>query len=303
MLPAGLGDMRFSLGVTTSMSLKEGTELARLAEKNGYHRVWVGEDIPRREVFSYLSVLALKTRQIQLGTGITSVMVRNLAVMANSAAGLQWLSKGRFALGLGVGGIPEVTKFVGRKPDRAVARMREATQLLRRALCGEKINHKGEFAYLHGYKPAYRVTLPKIYFGVRGEKLLSLAGEIADGVIFSGPIERLVESMKIVEESAEEAGRDPKDVDRVLWNAFVMIQGPGDLDLARGAAHVMKKSMKDYAGGVSGVEALKQLSVHGTKKEILKKIEEYESLGFQELVVGPPYGRNPRKVIAAFGGG
>lgn len=284
------------MGVTTSMPLKDSVALSRLAEESSYYRVWVGEDIPLRDVFSYLSVLALKTSKIRLATGITSVMVRNFAVLANSAAGIQWLSDGRFALGLGVGGIPDVTQLMGHRPERVVERMGEVTDVLKRVFSGERITYEGEFVSLRGYRPVYRVSTPKIYYGVRGAKLLALAGEMADGVIFSGPIERLVEGMKIVDEAADKAGRDPEEVDRVLWNAFVLTKDKGDIELARRVTAVMMKSMKDYQ-----VKAVKELCIFGNEREIQRKMRKYAHMGFHELVVGPPYGRDPREAVATLG--
>ncbi|HDH28347.1 MAG TPA: LLM class flavin-dependent oxidoreductase, partial [Euryarchaeota archaeon] len=70
--------MRLSLGLVTAMTIRKSIALAKAAEDAGYHRIWVGEDIFHREIFTYLSVLALNTKSIGLGTGITSTYVRNL---------------------------------------------------------------------------------------------------------------------------------------------------------------------------------------------------------------------------------
>jgi len=292
--------MRLSLGVTTSMPIEDGIDLARLAEAGGYHRVWVGEDLQGGDVFSYLSVLTCKTSSIGLGTGITSPWVRNLGVIANSSAGIQALSGGRFILGLGVGGLPELLKVTGSKPRKTVVRMREAVLLLRRIFNGEEVTCRGEFSDLQGYELAFEVPSPKIYFGVRGIRMLKLAGEVADGVIFSGPLKSLARDVKILEEAAEEKGRNPDEIDRVLWNPFVLAEKPADLDLARDVVSVMLGSMPLSTQDLGG-RGIEELCVYGSKREIMKKLPEYEALGFHELVIGPPYGRDPRDVVASFG--
>lgn len=294
--------MRLSLGVTTSMSVKDGTALARLAEAKGYHRVWVGEDLQGRDVFSYLSVLACKTSSIGLGTGITSPWVRSLGVIANSSAGIQALSGDRFVLGMGVGGLPELLKITGAKPRRTVARMREAVLLLRRIFKVEKVTHRGAFSSLRGYELAYEVSSPRIYFGVRGPRMLELAGEIADGVIFSGPLKAIARDVKIMEEAAEEEGRSPGEIDRVLWNPFVLVEKPEDLALARDVVSVMLGSLLPSSHELTEGREIEELCIYGSKREIMKNMHEYEALGLHELVVGPPYGRNPRKAVASFGG-
>ncbi len=226
--------MKISLGLTTSMPIEKSIDYARLAEEVGYYRIWVGEDVLSREVFTYLSVISLKTEKILIATGVTNPYVRNIAVIASNSAGIQELSGNRFTLGLGVGGIPEIEKMTGDRPKNVLEVMRETTILLRKIFEGEKITYEGRLAHLKDYKLSVSgVSPPKIYFGVRGPKMLALAGEIADGVIFSGAKDYLLKAMKKVDESAEKSGRDPEEIDRVLWNPTVEIKEESDLDLAR----------------------------------------------------------------------
>ncbi len=316
--------MKLSLGITTSMPLEKTINYSRLAEKNDYHRIWIGEDILSREVFTYLSIIALKTEKILLATGITSPYVRNIAVIASNAAGIQLLSGNRFALGLGVGGIPEVEKITGKKPEKTVEVMRETARLLRKIFKRERITYEGTLAHLRDYKLGINLEVPpKIYFGVRGRKQLQLAGEIADGIIFSGTRDYLLEAMQIVDEAAEKAGRDKNEIDRVLWNCTVEIADEKDMELAKlvsatiAASHP-ESSLKEYenidrirekfkagkydeAARMVGRELMSQFCIHGTKKEILDTFRQYEAWGFKEFVLGPPFSKNPEKTIAAIG--
>lgn len=117
--------MRFSLGLTTSMPVMQGVELAKLAEAQGYASVFVGEDALSREIFTYLAVIAVKTRDIGLASGILSPYLRSLVQIASATAGLQMITGNRFSLGIGVGGIPEVVRLTGREPRHAVEVLRE----------------------------------------------------------------------------------------------------------------------------------------------------------------------------------
>lgn len=318
-------NMKLSLGVTTSMPLEKSINYARVAEKSNYHRIWIGEDILSREVFTYISIIALKTRRILLATGITSPYVRNIAVIASNAAGIQILSGNRFSLGIGVGGIPEVEKATGKKPEDTVEVMRETALLLRRIFSRERITYEGKLARLKDYKLGIKLELPpKIYFGVRGKKLLSLAGEMADGVIFSGPRDYLSQAMQIVDEGAEKAGRDKSEIDRVLWNCTVEVENEEDMKLARlvsatMAASLPKSPLGEYenieqireqfkagkyeeAAQLVSEELMNQFCIYGTKKEIIYAFKEFEAKGFKEFVVGPPFSKNPEKTIEALGG-
>jgi 5,10-methylenetetrahydromethanopterin reductase len=297
--------MRLSLGVTTSMPLKESLPLVRLAEERGYSRLWVGEDHDGRDIFAYLSVMALQTEKINLGTGITSPWVRNIAVIANSTAGLQALSKGRFILGLGVGGIPEVTDVIGSRPRRVVSGMKEAIISLRRALKGEEFSLNTPFIHIQGYSLAVTVDSPKIYLGVRGSQMLALAGEVADGVILSGPTTYLEEAMKIVDTAAKIRGRDPGEVDRVVWNPFILVEKKEDINLAWSMVKIMLPSMPSMAlkqvKGLRREEVLQKLCIYGRLEEIAEQLSEYSSMGFSEVIVGPPYGRDPEKILQVLG--
>ncbi|MFQ6050917.1 MAG: LLM class flavin-dependent oxidoreductase [Candidatus Hydrothermarchaeota archaeon] len=319
--------MRISLGLTTSMPIEKSIDYARLADECGYYRIWVGEDVLSREIFTYISVIALKTEKILVGTGVTNPYVRNIAVIASNSAGIQELSKNRFTLGLGAGGIPEVEKMTGEKPKRVVEVMREATTLLRRIFNGEKITYDGILAHLKDYKLSISgISPPKIYFGVRGPKMLALAGEIADGVIFSGSKDYLLKAIKRVEESARKAGRDPEDIDFVLWNPVVEIKEEKDLDLARLVTativasqpdsvlremnldtekverirELFKSGNYDKASDMVSRDLLDSICIAGSRDQVIETFEEFHKKGFREFVLGPPYGRNPVETIKSF---
>jgi 5,10-methylenetetrahydromethanopterin reductase len=323
--------MRLSLGVVTSMPISDSVKYAQRAEESGFHRVWVGEDILSREIFTYLTILALRTGTIGIGSGITNPYVRKITTIASSSAGVQHLSGGRFILGLGPGGLPEVEKITGRPPHNVVDVMWEATTVLKRIFNGGAVSHQGVLICLSDYIITHPEIKPlEIYFGVRGPKLLGLAGEVADGVIFSGPLDYLARGIEIVEESARASGRDPKGIGRVLWNAFVM---GSDLKAARPMAATMMASLPkaalDYidikretveevrrlfalsrygdAYSLIHEDMIRELMIAGTRTEIEDRVEKCRRMGFDELVVGPPYGKDPLKVILemgeSFGGG
>jgi 5,10-methylenetetrahydromethanopterin reductase len=326
--------MKLSLGITTSMHPKQAVDCARLAEEAGYHRVWVGEDITSREIFTYLTMIALKTETIEIGCGITNPYTRKITTIASCAAGVQHLSEGRFTLGLGPGGLPEVEKITGRAPHDVVDVMWEATSVLKSIFYGETVSHEGVVICLSDYIMNHPEMRPlDIYFGVRGPKLMALAGEVADGVIFSGPLDYLAHSMKIVDEGAKGKSRDPKGIRKVLWNAFVMGDDKSDMDEARPMAATMiaslpeaalvhtemdretveevrrlfRDSRYDDAYSLVDDDVIREFMIAGSTSEIEDQLEKISKMGFDEVVVGPPFGKDPFEVIKnvgdRFGGG
>lgn len=316
--------MKISLGLTTSMPVRQGMELAGLAEAQGYSRIFVGEDALSREIFTYLAAVAAKTQHIGIASGILSPYLRSLVLIASATAGLQMLTQNRFSLGIGVGGVPEIVKLTGREPDSAVAVLRETAEVLRRVFRGEEVSYEGRKACLRGYRLRIQgVTTPEILFGVRGRKLLTLAGEVSDGVIFSGPSGYLRQAIDVVRKSAEKAGRRFESMRRVVWKGFLL---GGDVKKARQITATIIASSpqevlrmleieevgerirralvkRDYALAASLVpeSAVQEFCFTGSAEEILDAMEELSRQGFDEFIVGPPFGDSAKEVVRRFG--
>lgn len=317
--------MRISLGLTTSMPIEKGRKYAEIADKIGLYRVLVGEDILSREIFTYLTIVALQTKQLKLGTGITSPFVRNIAVIASSSIGLQRMTGNRFDLGIGPGGISEVERFTGQKPVGAVAVLSETTLLLKKIFKGETVRYGGVKAELKGFGLNVKDVLPpKIYFGVRGEKLLSLAGRISDGVIFSGPKDYLLRARRIVTKEAAKAGRKEDEVDKLVWNCFVNVKNKKDVGLARLVVATIASSLpekeverQDSADEIVRIrnafsrgnheeavryvtdDMLANFCFAGSLDDIMEEVGRLERAGFDEFIVGPPFGSEPVETIKA----
>ncbi|MGA9597893.1 MAG: TIGR03557 family F420-dependent LLM class oxidoreductase [Acidimicrobiia bacterium] len=172
-------------------------EHAVLAEQAGFDFLvvsehfhpWVDDTSAAGYAFSTIGAMAQATSRVNIATGVTTPLFRyHPAVVAQAAATLDRLSGGRFHLGVGTGenlnegplGYP----FPG-YAERA-ARMREALQIMRRLLDGEKLDFAGDFyqtdrARLYS-PPIGRVP---IWLAAGGPKSASLAAELADGIITS----------------------------------------------------------------------------------------------------------------------
>ncbi len=195
--------------------------LVRLAEERGYAEAWVCETRLAREAFSVLGAFAAATSRIRLGTGIVNTWTRVAPLMAMSAATLDELAPGRVMLGLGAYWDPLAWKQ-GIERRQPLRQMREYVEVVRRLLALERFSFEGQQVRVrdvqldlsHGTDRSPR-NVP-IYIGATGEKMLELAGEIADGVLLNGltDVEYTRHAVDRVASGALRAGRDPASVDR-----------------------------------------------------------------------------------------
>lgn len=149
------------------------------AEQLGIDEVWIADEGIAREPMSVLAAAARETSTIRLGVGITSPLLRHPGAIAATAATVDELSGGRFALGLGVGGEKSLGPF-GLSTDRPVAVMRDALTTARAVFN----RTPGD-----GYQPDDHAIGPRnvpLWVGTRGPQMVRLAARLADGVFLSG---------------------------------------------------------------------------------------------------------------------
>lgn len=184
-------------------------EHARAADESGFEQMtMIDSQNLSRDVYSMLTVAALNTKRIRLGTGVTNPFTRHPTVTANAIASLNELSGGRAFLGVG-GGLSSVwTMGIKTQPLRDVRAM---VEFIRGYMSGEEAEYKG--AKIHS--EWVRQTVP-IYIGSGGPKSLYQAGQIADGVIATGVHPDVVRwRVGQIRKGAEDAGKDPSAID--IW--------------------------------------------------------------------------------------
>ena len=99
-------------------------------------RRWASTSPSCAEAYSYdaisqLGYLAAKTSTIELGTGVVPIYVRTPTLLAMTAAGLDYVSDGRFRLGIGTSGPQVMEGFHGVAFDAPLGRTREVVDICR----------------------------------------------------------------------------------------------------------------------------------------------------------------------------
>jgi alkanesulfonate monooxygenase SsuD/methylene tetrahydromethanopterin reductase-like flavin-dependent oxidoreductase (luciferase family) len=121
-------------------------DLFQLAEELGYDSGWVAQHhflngsgrLPSS--FAFLAAAAQRTRRIQLGTAIVILPLEDPLRVAEDAAVVDALSRGRLQLGLGTGSDPLTFAAFGKDLGARRERYAEGLRVIRTALNGEAIN-------------------------------------------------------------------------------------------------------------------------------------------------------------------
>ena len=217
-------------------TLPEHIEIVKEAEKLGYTDAWSYE-VDSVDCFSILA-LAAQHSNMRLGTAIANVYTRGPATLAQSAASIAELAPGRFELGIGAGSQIIIETWNGGKFRKPLTRVREMAQVLRPALAGERVIFQGETINVNGFRLSTPPAQPpRIHIAALRENMLKLAGELGDGCIINWlSAEDCKQSIAVVREAAEKAGRDP---DKIEITARLMI----NIDPPSPEAEVMRRRM------------------------------------------------------------
>ncbi len=177
-------DIKPGLGILQNYPPSRLIGLARLAESLGYAQLWYGNEKFYRDMYVGLTLCAVNTSRIRLGTFIADPYTMHPALTAIAIASVDEVSGGRAMLLLGAGGAGAAPLgFPRTKPARTIG---ETIELTRQLLQGEHVTHEGEVVRLRGgqlHFPA-RTDIP-IYVASRGDLVLSMAGAVADGVMIA----------------------------------------------------------------------------------------------------------------------
>ncbi len=122
------------------------TELADY-EKAGLEIVFVPEAYSFDAV-SQLGFLAAKTERMQIASGIFQLYSRTPALTAMTAAGLDYVSGGRFTLGLGASGPQVIEGWHGVPYDAPIGRAREIIEICRMVWRRERLSYQGRYYQL-----------------------------------------------------------------------------------------------------------------------------------------------------------
>ncbi|HEX2075574.1 MAG TPA: LLM class F420-dependent oxidoreductase [Geodermatophilus sp.] len=142
--------MRIGIQASYSGGFQETAAEIRDLEAAGLDVAMVAE-VYTFDAVSQLGYLAAVTDRVELMSGILPIYSRTPALTAMTAAGLDFVSGGRFTLGLGASGPQVIEGWHGVPYDAPLQRTREVVEICRKVWRRERLVHDG---------PKYRIPLP-----------------------------------------------------------------------------------------------------------------------------------------------
>lgn len=215
---------RMAVTLPAGPSVSDNLARVKWAEDVGYDDCWWG-DAGAPDALTTTATFAAITSRIRIGTAVTPVYSRTPAVFAASANTLGQLLPGRFVLGLGSSSPVMMENWHGQKFEKPLTRVKETAIMVRSMLAGEKSNFELETLSSKGYTQApLKVPVP-IYLAALRPKMIELATELGDGVIFNlWPTKALPKMMEHVKIAAGRASKDWQDIEIVHRNMVLVTE-------------------------------------------------------------------------------
>src|SRR5271169_6976029 len=165
---------RLGLGIIPGAGLRaaEIRAVAREAEEGGFHAIFTTE--VNNDSLATAQLMGEATRQIKVGTWISSIHMRHSYACAKAASLIADATGGRMILGLGVSHQPVNAALGVDMPSPTVALRRYTTEVAGWL--------RGEGPATHLPQEPAPVPVP-IYLAAMTSPMVELAGELADGVM------------------------------------------------------------------------------------------------------------------------
>jgi F420-dependent oxidoreductase-like protein len=185
--------MRIGMGLNYSGGFAETVAEVADLERAGLDIVFVPEAYSFDAV-SQIGYIAAKTSRVELASGIFQLYTRTPTLTAMTAAGLDYVSDGRFVMGIGASGPQVIEGFHGVPYHAPLGRTREIVEICRKVWRREKVEYQGKYYQLPlpedkgtGLgKPLKIINQPvreriPVVIASIGPKNVELTAEIAEG--------------------------------------------------------------------------------------------------------------------------
>jgi alkanesulfonate monooxygenase SsuD/methylene tetrahydromethanopterin reductase-like flavin-dependent oxidoreductase (luciferase family) len=260
---------------------------ALLGEELGFDSLWLEEHHGIRNhywpsPFTCLAGIATRTERILLGTDIIVMPFYHPVRVAEEAAMLSLMSKGRFILGAAIGYKPDEFELYQVPLEKRGSRFEEAIRLVRLLWTEEEVDFAGRHYQVHGLKIEPRPEqLPPIWLGGWGDLSLERAAKYADAWL-PGPtadLSKLLNAQSIYLQNLKNLGTDPTCRPNPLTRE-VIIAGTDAAARALAEKCLMISYRDEYGGGKWKHPLI--------GAEDAAPVDQFEALSRDRFLVGSP---------------
>ncbi|MBX3502374.1 MAG: LLM class flavin-dependent oxidoreductase [Rubrivivax sp.] len=232
------------VGDNPTLAIARDMELIQWLDHLGYDEAWIGEHhsagwelIASPELI--IAAAAERTRNIRLGSGVTSLPYHHPLMVANRFVQLDHMTRGRAMLGVGPGALVSDAYMLGIAPDTQRRRMDESLDAITRLLaCEEPVTMKTDWFEMNQARLHLApYTWPRFPIAVASTLTpagMQAAGKYGLGVLslgagIPGGPDALANQWKIAEDEAAKVGRT---MDRKDWRLVVNMHTAEDDEAA-----------------------------------------------------------------------
>ena len=203
-------------GNTQAESFDESFDQVMEAERLGFDTVWLAEHhfSPERAVLAspmiVASAICAKTERIRIGLAVQVLPLTNPLRVAEEAATVDHISKGRFEFGIGRSGLTRYYQGYNVQYEESRPRFLEALAIITKAWNQEQFSYAGQFNSYENVtvvpKPLQQPH-PPITVAVAGEDTFPLIGSMGHSIFVSmnTPKEQLINRLAAYTKSRKEA--------------------------------------------------------------------------------------------------
>lgn len=261
--------MRIGCSLGSLLSVDQILKCSKFLSNSSIDTVWIPETWGM-ENFSMLSIISQNASKVKIGSSIINIFSRSPATIAMGAVTVDTISNGRLILGLGTSSSAIVEEFHGYKFQNPVRRMREYVEIINMIVSGNSINYSGKIFRIKNFSLLIKPPRKKIpiYLAAVNQKMVELAWEIGDGVIFYlRPLEEMKDTISKMQSK--------RKID-VSCQIITCVSDDSEIAIDR-----CKKTLAFYIA--VGKIYREFLSRNGFKKETHNIFDEYKKSGFQSI--------------------
>jgi probable F420-dependent oxidoreductase len=264
-------------------------ELCRKIEDWGFDSVWLADGLTRNivEPLPSLAYASAFTSRIKLGTCIYVVPVRHPLVTAKLTSTLDYISGGRFVLGVGVGWREDEFKATGIPFQERGKVADECVQIIRQAWESGMVDFQGGFYKISDARmehPPVQKPRPQLWIGGNGSQAIARAARFGDYWIPTDyTIDEYKQGVPRLTTACKRFSRSPGDVSVASHLLVILDEGKSEAELMA----------KNVAGSLhTGTDELKEWALVGDIAQVTKRIEAYNDAGVSYHVLN--FGTNVR---------